>query len=73
MITAASGPSPIRMAAPAMIADVISTCRPPRPKTRRRMVLSRLNDSSRPIRNSRNTTPRLAIPSTFFASTTVTQ
>ena len=37
------------------------------------MVTRRSYDSSRPIRNSRNTTPRSAKSETFLASITVTQ
>ena len=61
------------IAPPAINAVVSSTCRPPRPSTRRRMADNRASDSSRPIRNRRKTTPSSAKPETFSASVTVTQ
>ena len=52
-------------ATPAITALVSSTCKPPRPSTSRRMADSLANDSSRPIRNRRKTTPSSAMPATF--------
>ncbi len=52
---------------------VSSTCRPPRPKTRRRMAIRRLKESWRPIRNSKKTMPNSAMPATLWASTMVSQ
>ncbi len=52
---------------------VTSTWRLPIPKTSRRIVIRRLKESPRPIKNNRKTTPSSAMPATFWASVTVTQ
>ncbi len=59
--------------APDSTAVVMSTCKPPRPNTSRRIVNSRCSDNSSPIRNNRNTMPSWAIPATSLASPTVIQ
>ena len=59
-IKAARVSSPRSAAPPAIIRRLNSTCKPPSPKTRRRMVLRRSNDNSRPIKNSRKTMPSSA-------------
>ena len=68
MSTEAPGTRPSSAAdSPIRVAEV-ATCRVPRPNTRRRMVTSRLNDSSKPMRNRRNTTPSSAMAPRPFSS-----
>ncbi len=61
MSTAPPGRAPSRLAIRPINSAEIATCSVPSPNTRRRMVTSRLNDSSSPMRNNRNTTPRSAM------------
>jgi len=49
-----------RLAAAPITAAASATCRPPRPKTSRRMVIRRAGESSRPMTKSRKTTPSSA-------------
>ena len=67
-ISAALTPKPIQRLAAAMTASVTTTCKAPRPKTRRRMVMRRSKESSSPIRNSRKTTPNSASDATLAES-----
>ena len=71
--TASDGLLDSASAAPAITALVSRTCNPPKPSTSRRMAESLENDSSRPIKNRRKTTPSSAMPATFCASVIVTQ
>ena len=64
MISEASKGLPKAQAVAPMAAVVSATCSMPKPNTMRRMVHSRSNDSSRPMVNSRNTTPSSASWST---------
>ena len=73
MSTEAPGRAPQRLAISPMMAAEIATCRVPSPNTRRRMVTSRLNDSSSPMMNKRKTTPSSAIAPRPFSSEMVTQ
>ena len=61
---------PAAWASAASAAPLIATCAVPRPNTARRITHSRCGRTSRPIRNSSITTPRLAIEA--IASTSVT-
>jgi hypothetical protein len=72
MMMEAPAPLPASATIPAMTAVDSTTCRVPSPNTSRRMVKRRSIDSSMPIRNRRNTTPRSAMGETLLASTTVT-
>ena len=72
-MSATGGVLPARAAMPPITAVESAICEPPSPKIRRRIDFSRSYDSSMPIRNSRNTMPRSAMPETFLASTTVNQ
>ncbi len=54
-----------------MITAEIVTCVTPSPNTSRRMVTSRLNDNSSPMRNSKKTTPSSAMAPKPFSSDTV--
>ena len=53
--------TPTACASAASAAPVITTCAVPRPNTARRITQSRCGRTSRPIRNSSITTPRLAM------------
>jgi hypothetical protein len=66
-------PLPNSAAMPAMTAAVTTTWSMPNPNTNRGMVSRRWKESSRPMRNIKNTTPSSAMPATRWASAMVTQ
>ena len=65
-LTARGSPSATPM--PATAAMVATTCTPPRPKIVRRSAQTRCGLSSRPMRNSRSTTPNSENCSTVCGS-----
>jgi hypothetical protein len=69
----AAPPLPNSAAMAAMTAAVTTTCSIPKPNTKRRMVSRRWKESSRPMRNIKNTTPSSAMPATRWASAMVIQ
>ena len=73
MIRAAAGGWPSHRAPKLMTTAVSRTCSPPSPNTRRRMVIMRRIDSSRPMKNSRKTMPRSAMKAICFSPVTVSQ
>ena len=73
MSTAPPGRAPRRLAIMPIKSAEIVTCSVPSPNTSRRIVTRRLNDSSSPIRNNRNTTPRSAMAPSPRSSVMATQ